>query len=250
MARIETLRTTRMGWVRLAKSLAPPALWLALHKLLVIKGIPDAALYRPNFHPWLAPEFVRLFETEVEPYTVVPIQSCWTIWQGVRQAINLEGDLMEAGVFQGGTARLIRQALGSRTDKTLFLFDSFEGMKTVSAEDRHRTRDFADTSLEAVRAVVGDEPFVDYRKGWVPDSFAGLEDRRFCFAHIDLDLYQGVKDAISFVYPRMPRGAVIVFDDYGFASCPGARKAVDEFFVDKPEQPLALSTSQALVTKL
>jgi O-methyltransferase len=84
----------------------------------------------------------------------------------------------------------------------------------------------------------------------VPETFAGLEDRRFCFAHIDLDLYQGVKDAVAFVYPRMPRGGLIVFDDYGFASCPGARKAVDEFFADKPERPLALSTGQALVAKL
>ncbi len=41
-----------------------------------------------------------------------------------------------------------------------------------------------------------------------------------------------------------------MFDDYGFASCPGARRAVDEFFVDKPERPLGLQTGQALVVKL
>ena len=250
MARIEMLRTTRMKWVAVAKSLAPPALWLALHKMLVIKDIPDADLYRPNFSPWLAPDFVRLFESKVQPHTVVPIQSAWTIWRMLNQSLHVDGDVMEAGVFQGGTARLMREAIGGRTDKTLFLFDSFEGMKAVSAQDRHQTKDFADTSVDAVRAVVGSEPFIDYRKGWIPDSFAGLEDRRFCFAHIDLDLYQGVKDALSFVYPRMPRGAAIVFDDYAFASCPGARSAVDEFFADKPEQPLALSTGQALVAKL
>jgi len=94
------------------------------------------------------------------------------------------------------------------------------------------------------------EPFIEYRKGWVPDTFAGLEDRKFCFAHIDLDLYQGVFDCLSFVYPRLSPGGSIVFDDYGFASCPGARRAVDEFFADKPERPLAMKTAQALVTKL
>ena len=40
----------------------------------------------------------------------------------------------------------------------------------------------------------------------------------------------------------MQRGAVIVYDDYGFPTCPGARKAVDDFFADKPEMPLVLTT--------
>ena len=38
-------------------------------------------------------------------------------------------------------------------------------------------------------------------------------------------------------------------DDYGFASCPGARKAIDEFFADKTEKPLAMLTGQALIIK-
>jgi len=71
-----------------------------------------------------------------------------------------------------------------------------------------------------------------------------------CFAHIDLDLYQGVLDTLAFVYPRMPTGGVIVCDDYGFASCPGARRAIEEFFADKPEKPLALLTGQAVIHKL
>jgi len=77
-----------------------------------------------------------------------------------------------------------------------------------------------------------------------------LGELKVSFAHIDLDLYQGVFDTLAFVYPRMPAGGVIVFDDYGFASCPGARRAVEEFFDDKPEKPLALHTGQAVVHKL
>jgi O-methyltransferase len=42
----------------------------------------------------------------------------------------------------------------------------------------------------------------------------------------------------------------MLFDDYGFWSCPGARQAVDEFFADKPEAPFALPTGQALVARL
>lgn len=249
MAEIVTLRTTRLRWVNVAKAWAPPILWGGLYKRLIVKDIPDADRYAPHYSPWLAPEFVRLYNS-VSPYTVVDIERCWTIWQALSQALNVDGDVMEAGVFQGGTSRLIRTAIGERTDKDFYLFDSFEGMEKVSTIDRHSKGDFADTSLEAVRAVVGSEPFIKYRKGWVPETFAGLEDRKFCFAHIDLDLYQGVLDCLKFVYPRLSPGGSIVFDDYGFASCPGARRAVDEFFTDKPERPLALKTAQALVTKL
>jgi len=182
---------------------------------------------------------------------MVSIERCWTLSQMLAQALNVQGDVMEAGVFQGGTARLLKHAMSGAAGRTLFLFDSFEGMERVSrATDRHRAGDFADTSLEAVRKVVGSESYVDYRKGWVPQSFSGLDDRTFCFAHIDLDLYQSILDCMAFVYPRMPSGGVIVFDDYGFPSCPGARKAVDEFFATKPERPLALMTGQALVMKL
>ncbi|MGZ6142269.1 MAG: TylF/MycF/NovP-related O-methyltransferase [Myxococcales bacterium] len=162
----------------------------------------------------------------------------------------MPGDVMEAGVFKGGTARLLRLTMEGQ-GRTLRLFDAFEGMaRTDAALDRHRAGDFSDTSLEAVRALVGDEPFIDYRKGWIPQTFAGLEQARFCFAHVDVDLYQSILDTLAFVYPRLSPGGVIVFDDYGFASCPGARRAVDEFFAGKPERPLALQTGQALVVKL
>ncbi len=249
MANITTIRTTRLRWVNIARSVVPPFIWASLYRRLVIRKIVDSDQYAPHFSPWLSPEFAEKFD-RISPYTVVDIQRCWTIWRALSQALNVEGDVCETGVFQGGTARLIREAMAGHDAKQLFLFDSFEGMKTVSTVDRHKEHDFADTSVESVRSVVGDEPFIHYRKGWVPDTFAGLEDRRFCFAHIDLDLYQGVLDSLTFIYPRLSSGGAIVFDDYGFASCPGARKAVDAFFADKPERPLALSTAQALVTKL
>ncbi len=42
----------------------------------------------------------------------------------------------------------------------------------------------------------------------------------------------------------------MVFDDYGFESCPGAKQAVDEFFADKNERPWYLPTGQCVVITL
>ena len=52
-----------------------------------------------------------------------------------------------------------------------------------------------------------------------------------------------------FFYPRMEEGAVMIFDDYGFTTCPGAKKAVDEFFTNKKEKPIYLPTGQCIVTR-
>lgn len=245
-----TLGRSTLSWSARVKSVVPPILWRWFYRTVLVGAIPDSERYQPFYSPWLSPEFTALYR-RIGAHTLVSIERCWTLSQMLSQAMNVEGDVMEAGVFRGGTARLLKDGMTAQQGRKLFLFDSFEGMEHVSrAADRHRQGDFADTSLEGVKAVVGDGSFVEYRQGWIPQTFVGLEDRKFCFAHIDLDLYQSIIDCLDFLYPRMPTGGVIVFDDYGFPSCPGARRAVEEFFSSKAEKPLALMTGQALVVKL
>lgn len=51
-------------------------------------------------------------------------------------------------------------------------------------------------------------------------------------------------------YTRLNPGGVLIFDDYGFPTCPGAKRAVDEFFAAVPEHSVYLPTGQAVVTRL
>jgi len=83
----------------------------------------------------------------------------------------------------------------------------------------------------------------------MPATFAEREKARIAFAHVDVDIYRSVLDCCEFIYPRLVQGGFMLFDDYGFASCPGARRAVDEFFLDAPETPIVLGTGQAFVIK-
>jgi hypothetical protein len=39
----------------------------------------------------------------------------------------------------------------------------------------------------------------------------------------------------------MNKGGLILCDDYGFTSCPGATKAINEFLQDKKEKMISLS---------
>jgi len=61
--------------------------------------------------------------------------------------------------------------------------------------------------------------------------------------------YRSILDSLRFVWPRLSVGGFIVFDYYGFPSCPGARFAVDEFFSGKASVPFCLHTGQAVVFK-
>ena len=71
----------------------------------------------------------------------------------------------------------------------------------------------------------------------------------FCFVHIDVDILEPTRDSIEFFYPRMMPGGIMLFDDYGFTSCPGAKLAADVFFEGRPEKIGLLTTGQAIIIK-
>ena len=167
------------------------------------------------------------------------------------QALHVNGEFCEFGVYKGGTAILLSEIMtreNSESIKKLHLFDTFEGMPVTDPKrDLHQLGDFNDTSLEQVKNNVGKQEIVVFHPGVIPDTFKGMESKWISFAHVDVDIYKSVWDCCVFIYPRLEKGGMMIFDDYGFPSCPGARQAVDQFFKDKPEEPLVLSTGQAIV---
>ncbi|HYW00592.1 MAG TPA: TylF/MycF/NovP-related O-methyltransferase [Candidatus Acidoferrum sp.] len=159
----------------------------------------------------------------------------------------LEGDVIECGVFRGGSLVEIAcrlRELGS--NKKIFGVDTFEGHPFQSEEDVpddgrvvHRTGLFADNHLDQVQKCLKEASLtnVTLLKGLVgevlPQQFG--EDK-FCFAHLDLDLYLSTRDALAFIAPRLVPGGVIVFDDYGGFDSPGVTKAVNELLGDTSVQ--------------
>ena len=129
----------------------------------------------------------------------------------------------------------------------------FYGMPAIANEDPSGVREgcFGDTSLSAVKHYLQGFPNIAFHPGVIPETFEEVEDGKFAFVHIDVDLYQTAKDCCSFFYERMTSGGVMIFDDYGdVAFRYSAKQAVDEFFDDKPETPISLCTGQCIVIKL
>lgn len=215
-----------------------------------VQGIPDAKLYAPFFGPWRSEDWRKRLRAD-DPRSLVPPEAKYTLYTTAEDCVRrCQGQLAECGVYKGGTAYILA-ALACQAGRRLLLFDTFSGMPdTNPRKDLHRKGDFSDTSLESVQAYLNTYTNIDFFPGFIPDTFQAVGERVFCFVHIDLDIYSAILSATSFFYPRMAAGGALVYDDYGYASCPGARAAVDEFFKDKPEIPQVLQTGQCVVRKL
>ena len=71
--------------------------------------------------------------------------------------------------------------------------------------------------------------FMDIKKGWIPERFNEVENEKFSFINIDVDIYKPTKESLDFFYPRLINGGCIHLDDYNFNEWPGARIAIKEF---------------------
>jgi ADP-heptose:LPS heptosyltransferase len=168
-------------------------------------------------------------------------------------ASKSDGEVIEMGVYRGGSAAAIGWMLRSAgLERAVHLFDTFGGMPPTMELDTHEEFDFSDTNLKTVakslNRVVAGFPF-RFHPGLFSDTLQEVSERHFCFAHIDADLYQSVREACEFTYPRMDAGGIMLFDDYAAPSCPGAKKAVDDFFQDKIEKPTLVSDCAYAIRK-
>ena len=141
----------------------------------------------------------------------------------------LEGNYAEVGVFRGGSLELIAKL---NPDKEIYAFDSFTGLPRPTEHDNyHQEGDFKDTDYEGLKFYF--ERFhhnITLFKGFVPHTFTMIDPfKMYSFVHIDVDLYQSVKDSLDYFFPRMVMGGIIIIDDYGFESTRGALVSVDEF---------------------
>jgi hypothetical protein len=161
---------------------------------------------------------------------------------------ELPGDIAEIGVYQGHTASLLAAA-ARRLHKNVFLFDTFEGFdrRDFVGVDANGQRHFSDTSLEAVRSLVGEDR-VTYVKGYFPATAAAIpDDAAFCLVHIDCDLYKPARSALEFFYERLCPGGFMLVHDYYSLCWPGIERAVDEFLASRPESPIPVPDSAGTV---
>lgn len=160
-----------------------------------------------------------------------------------------DGDFAEVGVFAGRSAKLICETKG---DRNLHLFDTFQGLpKPESTDDNYILHEkmFVTKSakIDSVKAYLHNFKNVFFYQGVFPETAKFVTNKFFAFVHIDVDLYRSTVECLEFFYPRMVNGGIILSHDY--SSLIGVRRAFDEFFADKDESIVELSTNQCMIVK-
>ena len=194
-----------------------------------IEPHPDA-----NYAPWLRDrDYIVAFQTMVgATTTAVDPYRCYELWQLVGQTASTPGDLLEVGVWRGGSGVLIAESCRAHgIDAPIWLCDTFEGIPKAGEEDPYYTGgEFADTDAATVQGIFEElEANVTVVQGVFPDESGDsvpAEAIRFC--HVDVDVFESARDTTDWVWPRLSVGGVIVYDDFGFPSCAGVTRYVEE----------------------
>src|ERR1700743_1737009 len=152
-----------------------------------------------TYSPWLENGDFKHWYGIAKDNTLVDEYRCYEIWKLAGQAVSRPGDLLEVGVWRGGTGAIIAGAV-KESGKTTYLADTFTGVVKVSAKDGvYRDGAHSDTSREIVEILLDGSRLCNARilQGIFPDAFPEIAAKQFCFVHIDVDIYQSAKDVFE-----------------------------------------------------
>lgn len=145
---------------------------------------------------------------------------------------NIEGDVIETGVWKGGSCILMKRIINeTKSDKLVFVADSFEGLPKPNSDkypkdfgDYHHTIDVLKISLDDVK-----NNFIKYNsldnnvvflKGWFKDTLPTLdENQKFSIIRLDGDMYESTMDALKNLYSKLTPGGYVIIDDFCLKPC-------------------------------
>lgn len=152
---------------------------------------------------------------------------------------GVPGDLIETGVWRGGSVifmRAVLEAYGD-PDRQVWVADSFQGLPPPDVENYPVDAGmdwseigFLAVSLDAVKANFARYGLLDDRvrflPGWFRDTLPTAPVERLSILRLDGDLYESTMVALRSLYPKLSPGGYVIIDDYAIDNC---RKAVEEF---------------------
>jgi len=197
-------------------------------------------------------EFSKLAtQTVAEKRTCLRHDRLYSLFQAVFK-LPKNSICIEIGVFQGGSSKFLGTLLRER-GIDLYACDTFTGHAEVDSafDGGHEVnKGFSNVKLENVKKYLCHLPNVKIVVGSIMDTWEQIPDEPIGMIHCDVDVYPATKFVLEKFWDRLIPGGMVVVDDYGFRTCGGCKKAVDQFSETQDNcRVFHLLTGQAVMFK-
>jgi hypothetical protein len=194
------------------------------------------------------PDFMAAFNAEANSVaTHALIWRLHTLCWAAQQAVDLVGDFVECGVYEGFSSAVVARYVGfAALDKRYWLYDLFDHAEETSGVVMPA---HSPGLVGRVRRRFAAYPNLRVIKGLVPASFEQGAPERIAFMHLDLNDAAAEFAALDALFERISPGGLLILDDYGWKNYPGQKESADRFARSKRHAILELPTGQGLLIK-
>lgn len=176
-----------------------------------------------------------------------------------KQAMRLEGDFVECGVFLGFTSSIIMTFLDWNEmagERRFFLVDNFEGIVStqLSSEEMSLGRQtqygskYSGTYEKAKRNLSEFRNTVIVR-GNVPEVLPEVATTDVSYLHLDMNAAIPEVAALRYFWNKMKLGAIVLMDDYAYAGHQPQQRAINNLGKELGFTPLTLPTGQGIIIR-
>jgi O-methyltransferase len=190
-------------------------------------------------------EFTKLMVKVKPQYTMVTNKNLIALYKLVQRVneLGLPGDIVECGVWNGGSAAVMGWANNKEThncmNRMIWLFDSFQGLPRPTEKDGKSEREnyfkgWCKGDVNKVRRIFArlgvPVDLVKIVPGWFEHTLKTAPVDRIAILHIDADWYESVKLVLDVFYDKVVPGGFVILNDYG--AWPGCNQAINDYFVE------------------
>jgi len=201
------------------------------------------------------PEAIKVI-CEARPFTMTSLERMYVLIEAVKYISKnkIEGDIVECGVWKGGSMMIVAKTLVQLRDESrdLYLFDTFAGMTDPSTKDidfignkaskllRSSQKEddksiWCYAPLEEVKEVIAKTRYqpnkIHFIEGKVETTIPEYAPERISLLRLDTDWYESTKHELTHLFPRLSQNGILIIDDYGHWQ--GAKLATDEYFAEQ-----------------
>ena len=197
-------------------------------------------------------DFINIMN-ECKEFTMTSTERMYGLFSAIQYIVknNIPGDIVECGVWRGGSSMIIAKTLKllNDTSREIFMYDTYEGMSEPTELDVDFSGQVAENKFNKIIDEKGKPvwcyadlfdvsnnmkttgyPFnkIHFIKGKVEESIPSTIPERIALLRLDTDWYESTYHEFMHLYPILVNKGVLIIDDYGHWQ--GARQATDKYF--------------------